>query len=305
MKIITILGKDILLTLILVVCFILAAFISGIYSPPPESTAASETDSLALVALLISSFMEVLILSYIIVRSRWAGWKLIIAVFLAFYGSMTFIPQIESLIYLPDKLPPDLIPKLYLMGLITTLMFSPLAVLILGRMKNGIYAVNELSRKHITKNEWIVKLTTLVVVYLVVYYSFGYFVAWKNPAVRAYYGGSDPGNFFAQLASIWNATPWMYLLQALRALLWILLVLPMVRSLQGSSWQVALVTAAFFSVWSLQLLAPNPYMPHEVANTHMIETLSSNFLFGWILGWLLSRKHESFRDLFRSDKPIP
>jgi len=305
MKIITILGKDIILTFILVVCFIISAYISGMYSPPSESTAAAETDSAALVALLISSFMEVLILSYIIVRSRWAGWKLIIAVFMAFYGSMTFIPQIESLIYLPGKLPPDLIPKLYLMGVITTLMFSPVAVLILGRMKNGMYAANEPSRSLFTKNEWIVKLSMLVIVYLVLYYSFGYFVAWKNPAVREYYGGSDPGNFFAQLASIWNATPWMYALQGARALLWILLVLPMVRSLKGGSWEIAFVTAAFFAVWSLQLLAPNPYMPQEVANIHMIETLSSNFLFGWILGWLLSRKHQSVRDLFRSDKPAP
>jgi hypothetical protein len=37
----------------------------------------------------------------------------------------------------------------------------------------------------------------------------------------------------------------------------------------------------------LQLLIPNAYMPAEVARVHFIETISSNFIFGWIVGLLL------------------
>jgi hypothetical protein len=39
-------------------------------------------------------------------------------------------------------------------------------------------------------------------------------------------------------------------------------------------------------VWSLMLLLPNPFMPREVALTHLVETITSNFIFGWLVGWL-------------------
>jgi hypothetical protein len=38
-----------------------------------------------------------------------------------------------------------------------------------------------------------------------------------------------------------------------------------------------------------QLLLPNPLMPAEVRMVHLVETASSNFLFGWLLVWLLLR----------------
>jgi hypothetical protein len=299
-KFINLLAKEISLTIILVIFFIFAALITGISEPSVESEAAQASNDSTLTVLLFSSLMQVMILSYIILRSQLWGWKLSLFLFMAFYGSMTFIPQIESLVYLPDKLPHDLIPKLFFMGLITTVLFSPLAVLILGKMRKSSEAEDLDSKMIVSKNEWIAKLGALTLIYLFLYYAFGYYVAWKNPVVREYYGGSDPGNFLAQLVQIGKTTPWMYPLQALRALLWILLVLPLTRSLKGSSWEIAFVMAAFFSVWSLQLLAPNPYMPSEVAFTHMIETISSNFVFGFILGWLLSKRHVSVRDVFRT-----
>lgn len=36
-----------------------------------------------------------------------------------------------------------------------------------------------------------------------------------------------------------------------------------------------------------QLLFPNPYMPRAVSMAHMIETTSSNFIFGLVVGFLL------------------
>ena len=46
-----------------------------------------------------------------------------------------------------------------------------------------------------------------------------------------------------------------------------------------------------------QLLLPNPYMSEIVAQTHLVETASSNFIFGWLVGWLLSQHHSSLHDL--------
>jgi hypothetical protein len=93
------------------------------------------------------------------------------------------------------------------MEAIIALMFIPLAVAILGKMRKVISVESENLRLVITKNEWIWKLILIAAFYLFLYYFFGYFIAWKNPAVRAYYGGTDLGHFFAQLASILKTTP--------------------------------------------------------------------------------------------------
>jgi hypothetical protein len=33
--------------------------------------------------------------------------------------------------------------------------------------------------------------------------------------------------------------------------------------------------------------------------THLLETASSNFIFGWLAAWLLNRRHGAARELFR------
>jgi hypothetical protein len=39
------------------------------------------------------------------------------------------------------------------------------------------------------------------------------------------------------------------------------------------------------------LLLPNPYMPEPVRMAHLVETASSNFIFGVFIGWLLMQRH--------------
>lgn len=284
-------GKIAGLTVVMIICFILAAMLSGIADPGADQAQVPEGPVSQMNALLITALLETIVLSWIIVQSRWTGLKLTGAVILAFYGSMTFTAQLESLVYLPDKMPAGMIPKLFIMGLILAILFTPAAVFVLGKMKKNIAESQGKEQKHALWKQWIIRVAGLVLIYLILYYGFGYYVAWKNPAVRAFYGGSDPGNIFAQLASIAQSTPWMFPFQALRALIWILMLIPVTQMLKGNSWQTALMMAAFVSVWSVQLITPNPYMPPEVASAHLVETLSSNFIFGWIVGWLLNRRY--------------
>ena len=45
-----------------------------------------------------------------------------------------------------------------------------------------------------------------------------------------------------------------------------------------------LAVALLFSVvMNSQLLLPNAFMPREVRMAHLVETASSNFLFGWLI----------------------
>ena len=297
-KSITTLGlKVMLLTIVLFFCYTVAVNVSGVSTPPAEPPPVDA--GAVLPALLAASLLEAAVLAYLILRSRWTGWKLVGAVFLAFYGSNTVVTQIESLVYLPHQLPPGLISQLLVMGAILAGLFSPLAVLILGKMRREVTPQAPAARLANRPGEWAWKLTAIAGANLILYYTFGYFVAWKNPAVRAYYGGTDPSSFFAQMAWIWETTPWMFPLQALRAMLWAAFTLPVIRMHRGQPWEVSLAVALLFAVWSVQLLLPNPYMPEAVARTHLIETLLSNFIFGCVVGWLLSRHRASPRDLLR------
>lgn len=251
-----------------------------------------------LMALLTVCFLDTIVLAYIILRSRWTGWRLIATVFFVFFGVMTFMAQIESLVF--HILPSGMLPRLVLMGVLITAPFSPLAVIILGKRKAEPATVNEPnSRLLMPANEWAWKLAVIAIAYVIIYSTFGYFVAWKNPAVQAYYGGIDEGNFFAHMKIVLTSTPWFLPFQALRGTFWALLALPVIRMMKGSWQESAIAVGLVFAVlMNSQLLIPTPLMPEAVRMTHLVETASSNFIFGTLIGWLLHCHHSSLSDLF-------
>jgi len=193
-----------------------------------------------------------------------------------------------------------MIPKLFVMGAVVAGLFSPLAVLILGKMRREMRSQAPNLRLVMPPAEWAWKLAVITGSYVILYFTFGYFIAWKKPAVQAYYGGTDPGSFLAQMGNVLRDTPGLLPLQALRALLWTAFVLPVIRMMKGRLWEAGLAVALLYVVLgSAQLLLPNPYMPEAVARTHLVETASSNFIFGWVVVWLVNRHHASLRELFR------
>ena len=287
-KTIVVLGlKVIVLTMILLLCYMVANNVSGMAQLPASAEPSSADAGATLLALLAVSLLETAVLTTIMLRSRWSGWKLVGAIFLAFYDLNTVAAQIESIVYIPHQLPEGMIPRMFVMGAIVAGLFAPLAVLILGKMKRQSTPAAPNPRQGMPPGAWAWKLVLSAVAGVVLYYAFGYFVAWKNPAVRAYYGGTDPGSFFAPMGWVWATTPWMLPLQALRMMLCVAFALPAIWMHEGQPWEAALVAGLLFAVWSSQLLLPNPYMPAAVTRVHLVETVSSNFIFGCIVGWLL------------------
>jgi hypothetical protein len=253
-----------------------------------------------LVALLAVCFLDTIVLAYIILRSRWAGWRLIATVFYIFFGVMTFMSQIEMAVF--HILPPGVLPRLYLMGVLITAPFSPLAVIILSKSKRDTATTNEPnSRLLMPKKEWAWKLTVIAITYVILYSTFGYFIAWKNPTIQQYYGGIDEGSFFAHMRIVLTSTPWFLPFQALRGIFWTLVALPVIRMMKGRWQEAAFAVGLLFAVlMNSQLLLPTPLMPEAVRMTHLIETASYNFIFGYLMVWLLNRHHSSLSDLFRS-----
>src|SRR5258705_6514281 len=197
------------LTIVYFVCF---ATVSGALLAPTadqsDTTTQAAQAGAALAALLAVSVLNAAVLAYVIIRSRWAGWKLILTIFFVFYGVTTFMPQIETAFFL-TRLPPGMLPRLFLAGAIIAAIFSPLAVLILGKRKPDRVKNESHLRLNMPFGAWVGKLFLIVIAYVVIYFTFCYFIAWKSAAVRAYYGGHDPGSLLVQISSVIRETPWL------------------------------------------------------------------------------------------------
>jgi len=87
-----------------------------------------------------------------------------------------------------------------------------------------------------------------------------------------------------------NFTSGLYFFQIFRGLIWIGIGYLVLVSIQGTTFHKAIILGLLFSVISSsQLLLPNPIMPDMVRIPHLIETSTSNFLWGFIVAWSLDK----------------
>lgn len=253
-------------------------------TPPATPSAPPNT----FLPLLIFCLSAGIVLSYLIVRSTWHGWLLAAAMFVGMYGIMTVTSQIESVAFLSSKLGPAMLRAIFLQGAIATALFAPLAVLVLGKWRAATPAVVSPAPARMGPASAAWRIALLVIAFVFLYMFFGYYVAWRNPELRMYYGGHDWPTFFAMLKGNWQDSRWIYPLASFRALLYIAFVYPLIRMLRAARWESALAAAVFLACWTTGLLLPNPLMPASVARSHFWETLGFSLIFGALLGWLMS-----------------
>ena len=283
----------------------LFAFIYGASAAPlapfmPPMSSAEPSPIPSPFDFLLVSAVQALVVMTMLLASRWFGWKLALATGFAYYGVTTIMAQIEAWYFLADlTLPPGLLPRMFLVGLATAFIFIPLAVVFLWKVSGPKTAAIE-EDTHMPVKQWAWKLSAIAVVYLLLYFGAGYFIAWQNPEVRAFYHGANPANFFVAMANNWQKDPFLFLFQIGRSLLWVLFALPVLRMTRGNAWAKALVVALLLGVpMNIGHLLANPLIPAaSVRFSHMIETSSSTFVLGLVITWLLHRRHSSLADLF-------
>jgi hypothetical protein len=240
---------------------------------------------------------DTLLIVALILTSRWGGWKLALSLAVAYYGVVTFMTQIETWYFLTDlTVSPEVLPRLCLMGLPPAFVFIPIAVWVLGKGRaQATAAPNSALVMPARQRAW--KLALIMVVYLGLYWSAGYFIAWQNPELRAFYGQpGEPLPFWTQV----TGDMWLIPFQLMRGLLWTLFTLPVLRGSKVNVWWTALLVGLLLSVpQNIGHILPNPLIPiASVRLSHLIETASSTFVFGLVIVWLLHRAHHSIRDLF-------
>src|SRR5881394_2954914 len=142
------------LTALYVVCF--ATVSAALLRSPSEQSEPAQAGA-ALAALLCVGFLNTVVLAHLILRSRWAGRKLALTIFVVMYGVTTVMGQIETAFFI-TRLPAGLLPRLFLSGAIIAAIFSPLAVLILGKGRAGVAEMESHSRLNMPVGEWVGKL---------------------------------------------------------------------------------------------------------------------------------------------------
>lgn len=281
-----------LLVVLFLVCFVIGSL--AVAGKVPDSAASEPGLVPAGAGLLIIALVNVLVVASLILTSRSRGWKLAVSLAVAYYGAVTALTQIETWYFL-SSLTVDraLLPRLFLMGIPTAFVFVPLAVWVLRKRR----VEGETGGAHaavMTAPQWMWKLALLAVVYLALYWSAGYFIAWQNPELRAFYGQpGEPLPFLTHTANTLRGNPGLFLFQLLRGVLWVLCALPVIRGSRVSTgWTALLVGLLFSAPQNVGHILANPLMPAaSVRLSHMIETAASTFVFGLIVTWVL-RRHQ-------------
>ncbi|KPK09249.1 MAG: hypothetical protein AMJ56_10845 [Anaerolineae bacterium SG8_19] len=289
--------KVLALTIVFFISFLVG---SSIFSPVDPLGMTPEEMNMAPIMLLVVGLIDTLILTWLILRSRLYGWRLMVVVAFILYGVKTFTSIVEAW-YFMTSVTSEMALRLLLQTVPLVLIFPPVAVLVLGKAKKQDEAdETPNTRLVMPTGQLMLKVTFLsVVVYSLLFFGAGYYIAFRNPELLAYYGTSDPGSFLAQLGVLWAIDPFVFVLEFLRGALWVALAAPIIRWTKGRTWETGLLVALTFALVQNDIhLVPQPLMPPSVRLSHFIETASSNFIWGLAIVWLLHREHTSFRDLF-------
>lgn len=281
-------GRFILLLVLFYVFFIAGSMaVSG--ALPSDSSEPGLMSANA--GLLLIGIANTLLVMALVLSSRWTGWKLALALAVAYYGTVTFMMQVETWYFLSDiNVGQALLQRLFLMGLPVAFLYIPLAVWICGKGRSvGTSAPDRTVTMPISR-VW--KLGVIALAYVILYWSAGYFIAWQNPELRAFYG--SPGDimpFWEHTALTFQADPGLFPFQVLRALLWTLFALPVIQGSKLNVWWTAVLVGLLFSLpQNVGHVIENPIMPiASVRLSHLIETASSTFIFGVIVTLLLYR----------------
>jgi hypothetical protein len=269
--------KVILLTVLYFILFVAGSALLG-----PQLQRDPAMQMAALRAMPLVCFVDTLVLTLVILRSNWNGWRLMAATAVSYYGVQTFMAQIETAYFGPSLgISASLLPGLFLSSVPIALIFVPLAVLFLGKGRAAGPDSHLGAHLSMPLSQWAWKLAVIAGMYIVLYFGFGYFVAWQNPNLTAMYGNGANQEVFSYAKLI----P----LQLARGILWALFALPVIRMSKGSPWQIALMVGVLLALpMNISHAIPNPIMPDpSVRLSHFIETTTSNFIFGVMLTHLL------------------
>jgi hypothetical protein len=257
---------------------------AGATTPREEGT--------ALVMTFIVAGIDTALMWAWLSRARARGLRLWLEAMIVLYGIKTFSSTLEVWYFVrPDTVPAEMLPHLFVMTLPLSIGWTGLAVWLHGRCSTPRPPPEPAIDDPRRASSLALRIALAgAILYPLLFFTFGYWVAWQNAGVRAYYGGPEiPLGMLAHVRELFSRDPWVLPFEMGRGMLWIALGWPVLRRTRGPWWVGGLSFAALLAVLQNDVhLLPNPLMPREVRVWHLIETTSSNFLFGLVTAALLA-----------------
>lgn len=272
-KILVLSGQVLLLTLVGFV----AMAVSALIVPQPGIVDAARTtpDTAALPLLLVMRFVIALLVVFVVRASLVSGLRLTLYLFWVLFGLTSAVMQLETVIFIaafPTITPAD-VGLLVLTNLVATVLFVPPAVLIMGRWRGP-----NAQQAPLLPAGWPVKLLILGAIYPLIYFFFGFVVAWQFAAVREFYAET----------TITHNQLLLSVIQFGRGILWVLAGLPLFAMFATRRTTILASLLCYAVLTSIALILPNPLMPAAVRIPHLIEIGASMALFGLLVGIVMT-----------------
>jgi hypothetical protein len=296
--------KNILKFLLLVVATTIAASIAAALLPYSDSFKAAnkDPDPSILLFVLLTHAWTCMVIVYVARHSRWEKTKLFLGLTGMLFFVYAFMMQIETFFFsgaFPALTNTDIVLITIANG-ISFFVAVPLGIKLFGKRQDG--GDPSLIWMPGTK-ELTIKLSLIGIIYVIVYFVFGYFVAWQTEELRIFYSGQpDDFGFIGGLVNNYHERPAIYPFQFMRGVLFGLFAMPLVSMFRGQSRQLLISLVMVYTGTGLALIIPNFLFPDAVRWAHFREMISSMFFFS-IMVWLIYDKLNWFKKTVVQQKP--
>jgi hypothetical protein len=244
----------------------------------------------AMGGMLVMAALDVTFMLGVVLSSRLHGARLWLLTSTVYWLVKTFTGQLEAWYFMPN-ISASMVPALMAMTLPVALVVPLLTVVLFERWKGPVEKL-EWQVPAMSAGEQLGKWVLLsALVYPALFFLAGYFIAYSNEDVRAFYGGVYETSFFQHLRALVQSDPALLPFEILRGVLWVGVGVALLWTTRGRVVGGLLVVLLFTLVQNDVHLIPNPLMPPVVQRFHFIETVASNAVFAVLISWLMSRVH--------------
>lgn len=275
-----------LLIIVLIAC--LAFLIGSALVPYSESFKAANVgaDPTIVVYLFLNVFWLCLTIVYLVENSTWSGLKLFLGTSFTLFFIYSFLTQIETWFFgsaFQVLTTMDIVWIAFANG-IPIFIATPLVMWLFPQKYTTVFGRSislGSGRKLLTK------LTVLGFCYMVVYFIFGYFVAWQWEPLRVFYSGNlEQLTFIDKLVDNYRVQPLIYPFQYIRGILFALASLPLVLMMKKSSRNILVGLILVYLSTGIGLIIPNILFPDVVRWVHFLEMSTSMFCLA-IINWFV------------------
>ena len=204
----------------------------------------------------------------------------VLTVFIAVYGFMT---QIET-IFFQDAF--EALSKsdgwfIMLTNVIALLVIIPLTLAGIKRSSSEGKPDIEIKLNFILP-----RVALLALIYMLIYFLFGYFVAWQFADVREFYTGTPNKDSFLQVMAGNMQDSYIIPFQFIRGLLFSIFSLPIVLMFRNRKRELLISLLLIYATTAIVLIIPNALFPDQVRWAHFLEMTTSMSLFS-LITWLV------------------